>query len=254
MGLVKHSGDCTRKLLRVGILCLAIAPACFGNTIMLTMDPNFSDYHTYTYTDVDGAQHTTYPGPYPVTMSGGSFGSGVPVYVMCMDIHIDAYIGATYAGHLKHPTTEAEIEASYLQHKLALLGGYNADVQTIGGPIAMAIWRLMIPSSQNQTPFADDQAALVYIDEAKYAYQHALWTASEARNWGLWEPDPIGTTQRFGFVTGQFPVPEDYSPEPGTVLMMGGGLAAIVLLGTRRQARRGLERKSPTPAGQVTWP
>jgi len=45
--------------------------------------------------------------------------SGVGVFVMCYDINIDAYVGATYPGIMVLPTTEAEIEAAYLQKELA---------------------------------------------------------------------------------------------------------------------------------------
>jgi len=41
------------------------------------MADSMDDYHSYTYYDVLDNEHTLPSGPYPATLSGGSYGSGV---------------------------------------------------------------------------------------------------------------------------------------------------------------------------------
>lgn len=222
-------GSIAARIAVLGLLALALVAQSHATTIYLTMADSMSDYHSYTYYDVLDNAHTLPTGPYPATLSDGSYGSGVGVFVMCYDINMDAYVGATYAGIMVLPTTPAEIEAAYLQKELADDGGFGADVQTISGPISMAVWQLMDPSSQVPTPFALDPAAAFYVSQAENAYLSGDWTQADAAYYAFWEPVPITTTQRFGFVYGQAPQPSDItSPEPASlVLFLLGGVLMV---------------------------
>jgi hypothetical protein len=222
-------GSIAARTAVLGLLALALVAQSHATTILLTMAPNISDYHNYTYKDIFGNLHSEYSGPYPATLSDGSYGSGAGVFVMCYDINMAAYVGATYAGIMVLPTTPAEIEAAYLQKELADAGGYNADVQTISGPISMAVWQLMDPSSQYPAPFPLDPLAAPFVAEAENAYLTGKWTQADAAYYAFWKPVPITTTQRFGFVYGQAPQPGDITtPEPASVvlLLLGGVLVA----------------------------
>jgi hypothetical protein len=230
-------GSIAARIAVLGLLALALVGQSQATTIYLIMADSMSDYHSYTYYDSDGNEHTLPTGPYPATLSDGSYGaSGVLVYVMCYDINIDAYVGATYAGIMVLPTTPDEIEAAYLQSELANDGGFSADVNTISGTISMAVWQLMDPSSQNPAPFALDPAAAVYVSQAEDAYDSGTWTQANAASYAFWEPTPITTTQRFGFVYGQPPDPSDITtlPEPGSLVLMAAGFAVVLALRRKR--------------------
>jgi len=228
------SGRIAARTAVLVLLVLALAAQSHATTIIVTLESSINDYHSYTYTDVDGTQHTEYTGPYPVTVSGGSYGTGVEIYVMCFDINLDAYIGASYSG-IFVPATEAdEIEAAYLQNKLANEGGFNADVQTVSGPISMAVWQLMDGSSQNPASFPLDPAAAPLVAEAQNAYLTGAWTEGDAEKYPLWESVPITTTQRFGFMEGQAPLPSDVVPEPDSLVLMAAGFGVVLALRWKR--------------------
>ena len=218
----------------LGLILLALAAQSHATNIILTMANDITVYHSYTFTDIDGSTHHEYSGPYPATLSGGSYGSGVGVFVMCYDINMSAYLGASYNGIFESPTEENEIEAAYLQDKLGKLGGYNADVQTISGPIAMAVWELMDTTSYNPTSFVPDRAAIALVEEAEAAYHNGTWTQSDAAHYAFWEPTPISITQRFGFVLGQAPAPGDIVPEPGSTVLMAAGFGVVLALRRKR--------------------
>ena len=229
-------GSIAARIAVRGLLALALVAQSHATTINLTMADSMNDYHSYTYYDL-GIAYTVPTGPYPATLSGGSYGSGVGVFVMCYDINIDAYVGAKYAGIMVLPTTEAEIEAAYLQKELADDGGFYGAPLNESGPISMAVWQLMDPSSQNPASFALDPLAAAYVTEAEDAYLSEDWTQADAANYAFWEPTPIGTTQRFGFVFGQVPQSSDITtPEPGSLVLMAAGFAVVLALRRKRQA------------------
>jgi hypothetical protein len=230
-------GSIAARIALLGLLALALVAQSHATTINLTMADSMDDYHSYTYYDVLDNEHTLPSGPYPATLSGGSYGSGVGVFVMCYDINIDAYVGATYPGIMVLPTTEAEIEAAYLQKELADDGGFYGAPLSESGPISMAVWQLMDPSSQNPAPFPLDPLAAAYVSQAENAYLSGDWTQADAANYAFWEPTPIGTTQRFGFVFGQAPLSSDITgPEPGSLVLMAAGFAVVLALRRKRQA------------------
>ena len=228
----------TARFLRAGtgLLVLALAAQLHASTtITLTLGGSISDYHSYTYTDADGTQHTEYSGPYPATVSGGSYGSGAAVFVMCYDINITAYLGSNYNGIFELPSAPDEIEAAYLQKQLASLGGYDAPV-SVSGPYSMAVWQLLDGSSQNPAPFALDPAAAALVQAAQQAYANGTWTQAMAANYPFWAPTPIGTTQRFGFVLGEAPQSGDITtiPEPASLLPMAAGFGVLLALRRKR--------------------
>lgn len=228
------SGRIAARILGLVLLVLVLAAQSRATDIIVTMEGSISDYLSYTYTDADGTTHTEYTGPYPVIVSGGSYGAGVQVYVMCYDINLDAYVGASYNGEFVLPDEADEIEAAYLQNQLVEDGGFSADVQTVSGPISMAIWQLMDGSSQNPAPFAQDPAAAALVAEAQNAYLSGAWTQADAERYPLWAPTPLGSTQRFGFLEGQAPLNSDIVPEPASPVLMAAGFAVVLALRRKR--------------------
>jgi hypothetical protein len=67
------------------------------------------------------------------------------------------------------------------------------------------------------------------VSQAEDAYTSGKWTQADAANYAFWEPTPIGTTQRFGFVFGQAPLSSDITtPEPASlVLLLLGGVLMV---------------------------
>jgi hypothetical protein len=222
-------GRIAARTLWLGLAVVMMAAQVHATDIILTMDANWSDYHEYTYTDAEGEQVTLPTGPYPVTISGGSYGSaGVDLLVMCYDINLDAYTGASYNGVFVLPSDAGEIEAAYLQSKLVALGGYDANIETVSGPISLAIWQLTDPYSVNPAPFNEDPAAQAWVIQAQNAYLSGAWTFTDATRFPLWQPTPVGSTQRFGFLEGQAPLPSDVVPEPGSLVLIAAGLGLVL--------------------------
>lgn len=215
-------------LLAVGLMGLARA----GTVTTITLDPNFpGDYHTYSYT-VNGKTYTEYTGPYPATLTGGIYGTGTLAYLACFDINIETNVGQTYSGSLVAPTGTVQLEVSYLMAQLSKLGGYYAPVNTVSGPISMAIWQLEDPSSQNNAPFVEDPAAQPWVTNAQNAVSTGAWNAADAAQYPFWSPNPGVSAQRFGIVE-----LADTAPEPGSLALVGGSLIGLGLLLRKRLIR-----------------
>ena len=217
--------------------------------IILTMDSNWSNYHSYSYTDTNGIGRAEYTGPYSAKLSGGSYGTGTQVYINCFDINVHVYIGGVYEGYMSVPTTPADLAAAYLESKMLQAGGFNAPV-SVTGPLAMAIWQLENPSSINPTPFPYDRAAAALILEAQNAVASGAWTFAQAKYYPMWMPTPLGSAQRFGLVLGPEPELTDLVPEPQSLLMIAGGLLLIAIAGWKRvhvQRQPAVAVKARTP-------
>ena len=217
------------RVLGLVLLALALVSVARAGSINLTLDPNYpSDYHFYTYT-VGGQNYTLPTGPYPAILSGGKYGTGTLAYLICFDINVDTYVGQTYAGSLVTPTDTTQLEVSYLMAQLSHLGGYYAPVNTVSGPISLAIWQLENPSSVNSTPFVLDPTAQVWVDAAVNAVQSDQWTVEMAAQYPFWSPDNLSASQRFGIV--------DTVPEPTTCALVGASLISLGLFFRKRLNR-----------------
>lgn len=212
----------SRVLIRLACIGAIATVGAHAATIVVTLDPYWPDYHQYTYTATDLSSHTLPTGPYLATFAGGSFNSST-VYLFCLDFNIDTNIGQPYSGYLVYPTTQADIESAYLENKVLHGGGYDADVQSLSGPVSMAIWTLENPSSANPKPFPVDPTTAALVAEAQNAYLNGTWTASMAKDFPMWIPDTIGSSQRFGVMT---------TPEPGSASLFG--IAGLLFFASRK--------------------
>ena len=222
-----------RRAILLVMIAAALAVPASAATIILTMDPNIANYHSYTYVDGNGNTVQEYTGPYRATLSGGSYGTGAIVYVNCFDINVHVSAGGSYSGLMTLPVTFADLQVAYLEKKMRDAGGYTAPV-SVTGPLAMAIWQLENPSSVNTKPFPLDPAAAPLIADALLAVTSGAWTAADASYYPIWFPTPLGSAQRFGLVLGREPLPTDLVPEPEALVLAGAGLVLIGLIRRRR--------------------
>jgi hypothetical protein len=225
---LKTSSRCLIRLACIGAIATVGAHAA---TIVVILDSNWADYHQYSYTATDQSSQTVPTGPYIGTFTGGSFGSST-TYLFCLDFNIDTSIGQPYSGYLVHPTTQADIESAYLENKVLQAGGYNSDVQSLSGPVSMAIWTLEDPSSANPAPFPVDPTTAALVTEAQNAYLNGTWTASMAAAFPMWIPDTIGSSQRFGVMLGPQFSTTDIVPEPGSASLFV--IAGLLFFASRK--------------------
>lgn len=226
---VNTSSARMKALLRVStllLLAVALVSVASASTVTVTLDPNWGDYHTYSY-QVGGSTYTQYTGPYPAILAGGSYGSGTKAYLSCFDINVDTYIGETYQGTLTMPDDTTQYEVSWLMNQLGLAGSYYDAPLSITGPIGMAIWQLEDPSSANPAPFVADPAAQPWVNAAVEAVSSGTWTAADAAQHPFWTPDNLAASQRFGIVASGV-------PEPGSSALVGASLIGLGLLFRKR--------------------
>ena len=215
------------RVLGMLLLALALMSLARAGNITVTLDPNWSDYGTYSYT-VAGVTYTRYTGPYEATLTGGIYGSGTLAYLSCFDINVDTNIGTLYTGSLTAPTGKTQLEVAWLMNQLGLAGGYYAPLSTTG-PIGMAIWQLEDPSSINPAPFVEDPAAQPWVTNAVNAVTSGAWTAADAAQQPFWTPDNLSAAQRFGIVE-----LAHSAPEPGSFALVGASLIGVGLLLRKR--------------------
>jgi hypothetical protein len=209
----------------MGAVALSLfPPALTASTLALTQNV------LWNYTDSLGDNFT--PGPYLATIDGAP-----NFLVYCLDLHIDTPVGPTFYGYLTHPTTDAEEEAAFLAAYSLTQGAPNAKqgvVNSLEGPISLAIWQLMGTLVQNGQSTRADPAAQHFIDLAITAHNSGEITSSFLNSVEIWHPGTPGSgstaEQRFIVAT---------IPEPGTMVFLGTGLALIALSRIRR-------RRAPT--------
>lgn len=195
-----------------------------GNTISFTLlgDPN----QTFSFARADSpvGQVITEPvGPYP-----GYLGPASPdnyYGFFCIDYLKTANWNTTYQGSsygvgdvIPNKTLEQLLEAAYLANKLYGLGGSNANTNLYQGPISFAVWQIMDPIP-GHVPI--DPAAQQYVQEAQHAFAMGQLHVQDFANIKIFVPNNT-SSQDFMTVTAG-------TPEPGTILLFGGGLLLIAL-------------------------
>src|SRR5271157_2447932 len=179
----------------------------------------------------DGDTQTLPVAPYQITLlePGGPYNGAA--YAICYDINNDTPVGSPLVGYLEYePGDTAVLEATYLANLLNLAGDQKAPVAVQGG-IALAIWQIMFPSSNdsNGHPFGPgqyDPAAQQYVARASAAVAVGDWTDYDASFYPTWVPEN-SAYQRFGVILQSTP---PIAPEPGSLALLGTGLLALAWL------------------------
>src|ERR1039457_221222 len=161
---------CSHILAAVSTLAISLfSPALRANTgLEITQNPLWS------YTD--SLSETTTPGPYLATIGGAP-----NLLVYCLDLHINTPVGTAFDGYLTHPSTPAEDEAAFLAAYSLNQGAPSANqsvINSLEGPLSMAIWQLMGTLVQNGQTTQEDPAAQYLIQIATAAYNIGQITSS----------------------------------------------------------------------------
>lgn len=171
-------------------------------------------------------------GPYAATLDGD-----LATQVFCLDLHIDTYLGRSYDGTLATPQTQMEEEAAFLASYALYLGAPSGGlVNSVEGPISMAIWQIM--GTMGAT--VPDPAAQPYVELARSAYAGSAITPAFLSGVSVWTPSPEGSAQRFvtaisddsmihRALNGTQSAGLSEAPEPGTVAFLGTGLLLMAL-------------------------
>jgi hypothetical protein len=217
----------------LGIVWLFLSALAHADSITLTLDPNWSDYAFYSYTDIYDVTHNNIPvGPYMATLNGGGY-NNTAVLLFCYDMNSDTNIGTAFTGSVdsvtsfSDPTYTEIMESTYLINELADDGGINAPLATKGA-VSLAIWEIMNPSSTTEiTPFPTDPAAIPYELQAAAAVSSGAWNTADADEFPTWVPDDT-LIQRFG---------TESTPEPATIVLTGLGLLGLGFLVLKSRIR-----------------
>lgn len=212
----------TRKfILTVSTLAiLLLCPTVQASSITLTGNPTFG------YQGILVGPYEARLGPEP----------DIKTWVFCLDLHIDTNVNTTYAGSLSHPTTEAEKEAAFLAAYSLYLGAPSGSVvNSVEGPISMAIWEIMGTLEQKGNRTVPDPAAARYIQLARSASTSGLISEDFLRKVQIWTPDKDVTSQRFMTAVRDDDMVENAVPEPGTMLFLGSGILLMVFSRIRRR-------------------
>lgn len=225
--MLAHSeGNLLHNMLKLGcfVLTLTLTSIAHADTIMLTLDGNFSspDYAFYSYTDTSGAAQGSIPvGPYITYLNGTGY-NNTQVSTFCYDFNSPTDVGTAYSGTLMTFTDTATMESTFLINQLNAFGLLNAPLATRGA-ISLAIWEIMNPSSTTSTSqFPTDPAAEPWEALAAQAVANGSWTVADSARYPTWVPDNPAI-QRFGVV---FPN-EAPVPEPNTSVLIGCGFVFL---------------------------
>lgn len=212
----------TRNLILIAstLTILFACPTLQASTITLSGNP----HPNYGYQGIP-------VGPYVATLEDDPNN-----LVFCLDLHINSYVNTAYAGTLSRPGSQEEKEAAYLAAYSLYLGAPSASlVQTVQGPISMAIWQIMgtLDLNGNHTP--PDPAAAPYIRLAESAYSSGRISDEFLSDVKIWSPASGVNSQRFITAVRDDDLFESTVPEPGTWIFLGSG---ILLMGLSRIGRR----------------
>lgn len=153
----------------------------------------------------------------------------------CLDLHLAATFGGTYAGDTRIPTTQQEKEAAFLASYSLFLGAPSSNpaaVNKVEGPISMAIWQIM--GSMGSTSI--DPAAQSYVNMAQNAYFNGYITPTYLAHVVIFQPSNLGI-QRFISAYEDDSLVANATPEPGTLIFICGGLL-LIAIGIFRRRRR----------------
>jgi len=223
----------------LGFLCLALSTAVHAGAIVsLELDGNFyGDYTFYSYTSTTGQAEDDIPvDPYLTYLTGDGYNNTL-VYSFCYDFNSPTEVGELYTGTFETFTDPASLEATYLINQLNGLGLIDAPLDTRGA-IATAIWQIMNPSSTTSiSPFPDAPAAQSWIIQAETAVNNGWWTSADSAEFPTWVPQD-STLQRFGLVLPPMTGTSVLMPEPGSLALIGCGLAGLAAMARKRRSSR----------------
>ena len=210
---------CKTGLAALGLLLATSAFAQVAGTIQLT--GSMDTYLNYTYTDIGGNSHSACVSPYPATITYNT--QSYPVFLTCLDANSTTYLGNTYQGYWNVDFASfsvAEREASWLVDQLDGLTNVTADLATVG-PISLAVWSVMLPSSNTPAPpVALNAVAQNWLDQAAaavaggYTADNMIFTSTDT------------TTQRL--MCNSPSNPPSPIPEPSGILLGMGALGLCV--------------------------
>jgi len=191
-------------------------------------DPNQNYTFTRTDTPNPGSEYpnwqvTVPSGPYPSWLGADTPADQGDSF--CISFLLTANWGAQYSGTVTMPSTPAQLEAAWLGSVLYGEGGFNANLDTEKGPIAMAIWQLLDPTPGD---VPRDPAAQPFVTEAVNLY-----------NSGYLQPNLFPNTKIFvpsNSSIQTFMLDAPAVPEPTTVVLFACGLA-LIALGRRGRGR-----------------
>lgn len=179
----------------------------------------------YTFTATNGGTYTEYVSPYPALISYGAE-TNVQAYITCLDVNNPTFLNQTYTGTWQTNTAAYTTElkqASWLSDQLYGLTQTTADVNTVG-PIGLAIWSIMLPSSTIPSPPINiNAAAQDWINQASAAVANGYVADN------IWFSPDNTTSQRF-MLNPPSPV-----PEPSTYALFGIGAIGMLMVMRRKK-------------------
>jgi hypothetical protein len=239
----------TRKFILTAVSALAIlllCPKLQAITAISNMTLTGSGFGNYAPAfEVVGTAQThnqVTVGPYTDLFSN-YFGTGqATLQAFCLDLNVTISEGPVYPGTLytldsldtvaANMSLQQAEEVSFLASYALYLGAPDASlVQSVEGPIQMAIWQIM--GTLGATPPDTSAAAETYVSTAQAAYLAGL--IQPLNNFAIWAANPAGSAQRFVIAVQDDALIRSAVPEPGTMVFLGTGVLLMALSRIRRR-------------------
>lgn len=209
--------------------------------IVLLLCPALQANQTITLVDTPNHYAGESVGPYTASISG-VIGN---LLVFCLDGNKttsgtttgDLKLFTTLAGGQTTALNQKEEEAAFLAaYSLTLDPTRTTNVNTVEGPISLAIWSIMgtLPSNLTLT-LAQTTAMNSYVTLAQnIVTNNPLYSASSAfmSTVSIWIPTNTNANQRFITVS---TLPPGSVPEPGTIVFLSTGVVLLALSRIRRR-------------------